>query len=325
MPKALITCHHLQRHFEAFRAQYDAAGVTPVLPQIPGQQLDAAEMRRCIEGVDAVIAGDDEIDASVLEVARRTGVKAIVKWGIGTDGIDKVEAARLGIPVYNTPGAFSDEVADLAISLLLMLTRGTHRMHRSVTEGGWLKVEGRTLAGLAAGVIGLGSIGLGIARRAAAFGMSVTGFDIRPVDSEVLRSCNAVQLPLANVLTGSDVLFLACNLTEDNRHLIGETTLKQMKRGAYLINVSRGPLVDEAALIRALAQGTIAGVGLDVFEYEPLPLTSRLRAFENCVFSTHNGSNTREAVQRINQMTTDILFDVLGIKPLAEFKPNRVA
>jgi D-3-phosphoglycerate dehydrogenase len=97
-----------------------------------------------------------------------------------------------------------------------------------------------------------------------------------------------------------------------------------MKDGVCIINVSRGPLIDEAALCDALANGKVAGAGLDVFETEPLPAGSPLRAFESCVFSTHNGSNTMEAVARVNQMSTDILFYVLGLKPIA-FTPNRVA
>lgn len=325
MPKALITCHHLQRHFETFRPQYDAAGVTAVLPEIGGQQLDANEMRSLIAGCDAVIAGDDEIDASVLQVAKESGTRAIIKWGIGTDGIDKTSAASLGIPVYNTPGVFSDEVSDLAMSLLLMLTRGTHLMHQSVIDGGWLKIEGRTLAGFTAGVIGLGSIGRGIAQRAQGFGMPVLGYDVVSLRGDDLRPLGVSQLPLGDVLAKSDVLFLACNLTADNQHLLDDAAFAAMKPGAYVINVSRGPLIDEGALARALESGKLLGAGLDVFEEEPLPSSSRLRQLENCVFCTHNGSNTKEAVQRINQMTTDILFNVLGAKSPPGLQLNRVA
>jgi D-3-phosphoglycerate dehydrogenase len=324
MTKALLTCLHLQRHFEKLRPQYEALGVTPVLPKIDGQQLDADGMRRSIVGVDAVIAGDDVIDASVLEAGKAAGLKAVIKWGIGTDSIDKPKAAALGIPVYNTPGVFSEEVADLALSLLLNLTRQTHRMHKSVSEGGWLKLEGRTLAGMTAGVIGLGSIGLGIARRMAAFGTSVIGYDVMTIDKAKLASVPVTQVPLDELFAKSDVILIACNLTPENRHLINAAALASMKHGVFIVNVSRGPLIDEAALAAALASGKVGGAGLDVFEVEPLPAASPLRAFENCVFATHSGSNTREAVARINQATTDILFHVLGLKT-ASFEPNRVA
>ncbi|MCF8709472.1 NAD(P)-dependent oxidoreductase [Rhizorhapis sp. SPR117] len=295
-----------------------------VIPPLEGQQFSAAEMARHIVGVDIVIAGDDDIGASVLDAGKASSLKAVIKWGIGTDGIDKPHAARVGIPVYNTPGVFGEEVADLAISHLLMLTRKTHLMDRSVRTGGWLKAEGRTLSGLTAGVIGLGSIGQAIARRAAAFGMVVVGYDVARIESADLDAIGATQAPFDAVLERADVLFLACALMPENRHLIGRETLARVKPGVFIINVSRGPLVDEVALAQALAEGRVAGAGLDVFEEEPLPESSPLRGYEDrCTFSTHNGSNTVEAVARINQMTTDIAFDVLGVKK-ASFVANRV-
>lgn len=325
MVKALVTCLHLQRNFESFRPQYESLGVTPVLPKIDGQQLDAAGMLANILDCDAVIAGDDTIDASVLEAGVKSKLKAVIKWGIGTDSIDKVTAKSLGIPVYNTPGVFSNEVADLAISLLLNVVRGTHLMHQSVAQGGWLKIEGRSLTGLTAGVIGLGSIGQGIAKRAKAFGMSLVGYDVNPIDAKTLGELDVKQVPLNDLFAQSDVIMLACNLTPDNRHLLNADAFKQMKPGVIIVNVARGPLIDETALIDALSSGRVSAAGLDVFEVEPLPMSSPLHDFKSVVFATHNGSNTREAVARINQMTTDILFHILGLKPASGFEPNRVA
>ena len=324
MPKALITCHHLQRHFESFRPRYEAMDVEPILPRIEGQQLDAAAMREVIAGVDAVIAGDDQIDASVLEVGKASGLKAVIKWGIGTDSIDKAKAAELGIPVYNTPGTFANEVADLAISLLLNVLRQTHLMHSSIKEGGWRKVQGRTLAGKTAGLIGLGSIGLAIARRTAAFGMTTIGYDIRAIPPDVLAENSVTQVDLDELFAKSDAILIACELTPQNHHLLNADAFARMKDGLYIVNVSRGPLIDEAALCAALEGGKVAGAGLDVFEVEPLPEESALRGVESCVFSTHNGSNTVEAVARVNDMTTDILFHVLGLQKI-DFIPNRVA
>ncbi|ODA68676.1 Phenyllactate dehydrogenase [Methyloligella halotolerans] len=220
MPKALLSCLHLQRNFNDFRHIYDEAGVEPVLPDVPGQQLAADEMRRHIAGVDCVIAGDDEIDAAVLDAGKASGLKAVIKWGIGTDSIDKAHAARIGIPVFNTPGVFANEVADLGLSLFLNLTRGTHLMHNSVAEGGWRKIEGRSLTGMTAGVLGLGSIGLAIADRARAFGMHPVGFDVRQLSDEELGRHAIEQLPFDDVLARADVIFVACNLTPENRHML---------------------------------------------------------------------------------------------------------
>jgi len=325
MAKALITCMHLQRHFQKFRAEFDAAGVEPVLPPIPGQQFGKEDMERLLPGFDSIIAGDDAISRAAIEAAKAQGLKAIIKWGIGTDGIDKVAARDLGIPVYNTPGVFGEEVADLALSYLLLLLRRLHRMDASVRAGGWLKVEGRSLSGLTAGVVGLGSIGRAIARRCAAFGMAVIGSDEQQIDAVTLEACKTTQVDFHALLARSDVVIVACNLTAENRHLLNADAFAQMKRGSYLVNVARGPLVKEDDLVSALQSGHLAGAGLDVFEVEPLPDDSPLKTMENCVLGTHNGSNTVDAVNRVNRMTVDILFDVLGIRRIEGWQPNRVA
>ncbi|MCL4714520.1 MAG: D-glycerate dehydrogenase [Hyphomonadaceae bacterium] len=323
MAKALLTCRHLQKHFPAFKPQYDALGVEARVPGFEGQQLDTAAMRALIADVDAVIAGDDAIDASVIEAGKAGRLKAIIKWGVGTDSIDKAAAARLGVPVFNTPGVFADEVADLAMALLLGVVRRTHLMNSAIRAGAWTRLEGRTLAGKTAGVIGLGSIGQGIARRVQAFGMRAIGYDVRALAAG--EAPGVRQAPLDAVLRESDAVLLACNLTAENRHMLNEAALAAMKPGVVIVNVSRGPLIDEAALAAALASGAVAGAGLDVFEAEPLPADSPLRAFDQCVFTAHAGSSTEEAIARINQMTSDILFHVLGKKPDLGFTPNRVA
>lgn len=325
MPAALITCLHLQRGFERFRPEFERLGVTPVLPAIDGQRLDAAAMVLLIGDVDAVIAGDDVIDGEVLRAGKASRLRAVIKWGVGTDSIDTAAAARLEVPVFNTPGVFSDEVADLAISHLLMLARRTHELHASVLDGGWAQIQGRTLAGRTAGVLGLGSVGSAIARRAAAFGMEVIGYDVRDVASADHGVPGLRQVALDAVYADSDVVFVACGLTAENYHLLSRAQFDAMREGVLIVNTARGGLIDQAALVEALSSGRVAGAGLDVFETEPLPSDDPLRAFsDRCVFSTHNASNTAEAVARTNRITTDILFDVLGLKKAERFTPNRV-
>jgi D-3-phosphoglycerate dehydrogenase len=321
--KALLTCKHLQKHFATFKPQYDQLGVEANVPAFEGQQLGAAAMRDLIVGVDSVIAGDDVIDAAVIEAGKASRLKAIVKWGVGTDSIDKAAATRLGIPVYNTPGVFSDEVADLALALLLGVVRRTLAMNTAIRAGTWNRLEGHTLAGMTAGIIGLGSIGQGIAKRVQAFGMKAIGGDVRELTAAELSGVR--QVTLDTVLRESDVILLACNLTPENRHLLNDAAFAAMKPGVFIVNVSRGPLIDEGALVAALASGKVAGAGLDVFETEPLPLDSPLQKFDQCVFTAHAGSSTEEAIARINQMTSDILFHVVGKKPNLSFTPNRVA
>jgi D-3-phosphoglycerate dehydrogenase len=196
-------------------------------------------------------------------------------------------------------------------------------MNASIRDGAWRRLEGRTLAGKTAGVIGCGAIGKAIVRRVLAFGMSATGCDIETVPE--LAALGASQTPLETLLRESDAILLACNLTAENRHLLNAAAFAAMKPGVVVVNVSRGPLIDEAALAAALRSGKVAGAGLDVFEHEPLPQDSPLRAFPQCVFTAHAGSSTAEAVTRTNRMTSDILFHVLGLKPALDFTPNRVA
>ncbi len=273
-----------------------------------------------------MIAGDDVIDDQVLRAGKASRLRAVIKWGIGTDAIDTQAAARLGVPVFNTPGMFADEVADLALSHLLLLARRTHELHASVLDGGWAQIQGRTLAGMTAGVIGLGSVGSAIARRAAAFGMDVIGYDVRPVASADHGVPGLRQVALDALCADSDVVFLACALTSENYHLLSRAQFDAMREGVLIVNTARGGLIDQPALVEALGSGKVAGAGLDVFEVEPLPSDDPLRAFsDRCVFSTHNASNTAQAVARTNRMSSDILFDVLGLKRAEGFTPNRVA
>ncbi|GAB5469429.1 MAG: phosphoglycerate dehydrogenase [Rhodospirillales bacterium] len=312
MAKVLITCHHLLRHIDRYRPRFEAAGVELVLPAAVGQQFSSREMQDMIQGVTTCILGDDVVDRPVLEAGKESGLQAIIKWGIGTDSIDKESAADLGIPVKNTPGTFSDEVADAAFALILMLTRGYHRMNASVAEGGWLKVQGRSLAGKTLGVVGLGGIGRAIGRRGTAFGMTVIGSDPVELPSDLLAEHKIDQKPFETVLEQADFLTVACNLTPDNHHLIAAESLARMKAGASLINVARGPLVKEVDLVAALKSGHLAAAALDVFEVEPLPADSPLRDLDNVVFGTHNGSNTEEGVERVNEMTVAMALEVVG-------------
>jgi D-3-phosphoglycerate dehydrogenase len=309
--RVLVTCGHLQRHIGRYEQGLRDQGIDVFVPPLTAQQFSAAEMVEHIKDVDVVIAGDDFITAEVLDAGKASRLKAIVKWGIGTDSIDKPGATAHAIPVYNTPGMFSDEVADLALSYVLALARSTLRVDSAVRSGEWLRVEGTSLRGKTAGVVGLGGIGQAIAVRCRAFGMTVVGSDVAAMPEAVLKACGAEQLALEDVLSKSDFLILACNLTAENRHLVNAKTLRLMKPGAFIVNVARGPLVDEAALIDALNNQRLAGAGLDVFEVEPLPGDSPLRDLPNCVFGTHGGSSTREAIIRVNELTLEMARAIL--------------
>lgn len=298
--RVLVSCVQMQNELDTFRADLEARGIELVVPEITHQQLNPDELLEIMPEIDGVIAGDDFFTAEVLEASKK--LKILSKWGIGTDAIDKDAAARLGIPVTNTPGMFGDEVADVATGFILMLARRLHVIDRNVREGNWLKFEGETLRGQTLGVIGLGDIGRGIVSRGQALGLTVVGFDPWGPSQEAAAALGVQVLDTSDdVFRRADWLALACPLTPENHHLVNARTIELMPAGARIVNVARGPIVDEAALIEALQRGRLGGAGLDVFESEPLDPASPLTAMDNVVLGAHNGSNTRQAVARTSQ------------------------
>lgn len=289
---------------DAFRSRFDERGIELIEPPVV-QQLSEQRLEELLDGVDGIIAGDDPLTARVL--ARADSLQVISKWGVGTDGIDTEAARKRGIAVTRTPNVFGEEVADVAIGYLVTLARQLHRLHLSVLAGDWLKVEGTSLHGKTVGIVGFGDIGRAVARRAAGFGMRLLTCD----PDEIARPAaeiGASPVELDVLLAESYALVLCCPLTPETRHVIDADALGRMANGSILINVARGPLVDERALVDALESGRIAAAALDVFEQEPLADDSPLRRFEQCVFGTHNGSNTTEAVLRASERAVDNLL-----------------
>lgn len=325
MPKLLVTCGHLQRHIGRYEAELTGHGIDVWVPPLLGQQFEAEEMASMLSQVDVAVAGDDALGASVLEAGVAGRLRGLVRWGIGTDNVDKPVATRLGLPVYNTPGMFSNEVADLALGHVLNLARHIHKMDRDVRAGLWTRYEGTSLSGKTLGVVGLGGIGREICRRGVAFGMKVIGSDVMTIDAGVLAGVGVVQQSFETVIAEADIIIVACNLTAENTHLFNAAAFARMKRGVMFINVARGPIVDESALIAALQSGQVGSAGLDVFEVEPLPADSPLRGFDNCLFGTHSGSSTAEAIQRTNRISVDIALAMFGIGAERLSGWNRVA
>ena len=247
-----------------------------------------------------MIAGDDQLTARVLE-ASQPRLRVISKWGVGLDSIDLEAARRLGIQVYNSPGAFGDAVGETALGYMLMLARHLGRVDRAVRRGEWPKPEGEGLGGKVLGIIGFGAIGQAIARRAIAFDMTILASDVRAAELAPTAPPGTTFASLEEVVESADYLCLACNLTAENRHLIGADALSRMKPTSYLVNVARGPLIDESALVEALLAGRIAGAALDVFETEPLPTGSPLARLENVVLGSHNANNLRSANDAVNR------------------------
>ena len=303
--RVLITSPQLQRTIESHRSRLNESSIEVILPPVV-QALGEEELIALMPGIDGIVVGDDPLTGRVLEAADQ--LRVISKWGVGIDNIDLRAAEEHHIRITNTPGAFGDDVADVVVGYLVLLARRLHQIDTKVRHGEWWKPEGVSLAGRRLGVIGLGDIGLGVARRATAMGMKVMGTEILADRAGRAAAIGVELVDLPSLLPAVDVLSLNCPLTADNRHMIDNTALDALKPGAWIINTARGALIKESALVTALADGRVGAAALDVFEEEPLPDTSRLRHFDNVILGSHNGSNTAEAVHRTSIRAIDNLL-----------------
>ena len=310
--RILVTCAQMQNELPRHLDRLRSAGYDVVAPPLVGQQFTADELVSHMDDVVGVIAGDDELSRRFFEGS--PDLQVLIRWGIGMDSVDHQAAAERQVVVRNTPGVFGGEVADSALAYMLLLARRHHEIDHAVRSGAWPKVEGISLAESVLGLVGLGDIGRGVAQRAAGFGMEVRAYDpfVRP---EQVPPGVTVEPDLHALLAASRFVVLTCPLTPETHHLLNADALGSMRPDAYLVNVARGPVVDEAALVDALQHGRIAGAGLDVFETEPLPDDSPLRTLEHVVLGAHNGSNTREGVARASARAVDILLDELERRP----------
>lgn len=309
--KVLLTCPPMRNRIEEFRARFEEKGLELVIPEFV-QTLTEAELMEIVPTVDAWIIGDDPATEKVFEAGKAGKLRAAVKWGVGVDNVDFKACERLGIPISNTPAMFGGEVADVGITFMLGLARQTYYIDREVRKGNWVKPCGISVTGKTVGVVGLGDIGRATTQRLSGFGVHVIGYDpfteLTPNEAHVQEI-----LPFPDKLDQCDFVILTCALTPSSFHLINESTINQMKDGVYLVNISRGKLIDEPALVKALESGKIAAAGLDVFDEEPLTAENPLRTFEQCIFGTHNGSNTIEGVRRATEKAMSLLFGYLNV------------
>lgn len=310
--RILITAPYFLPVVEQYRSQLEAEGLELVIADVR-ERLSEAELLPLVSTITGVICGDDQFTERVLRAAPH--LKVISKWGTGIDSIDTNAAARLGIRVCNTPNAFTDCVADTTLGYILNFARQLYRMDLEVRSGEWTKPDAVTLRECTLGVIGVGNIGKAVVRRAIAFGMTVLGSDPVAVAESFRAETGLKLVPLEELLNTSDFVTLHCDLNPTSYHLIDRPQLDSIRPAAYLINTSRGPVVNEQALIEALQRGRIAGAALDVFETEPLPCDSPLRKMNNCVLAPHNANSGLGAKKWVHESTIRNLLN--GLKDLA--------
>jgi len=309
--KILITCPPMLGFIEHFAPLIRERGLEFDAPEFT-QTLPEAELVKCIGDYDGWIIGDDPATRAVFEAGLRGNLKAAVKWGVGTDNVDMEAARELGIPITNTPQMFGEEVSDVALGYLIGLARDLFAIDRSVRGGGWEKRRGISLSGKCAALVGFGDIGRALARRLLAIGMRVVAYDPHFVEQPGLEAVECASWP--DRLEEADALMFTCALTETNHHMLGPTELARVNPDLRIVNVSRGALIDEAALASALEQERVHSGALDVFELEPLPERAPLRGFgDRVVFGSHNASNTEDAVIRASHRALDLLCEFLGL------------
>jgi glyoxylate reductase len=252
----------------------------------------------------------DSIDEEVLTSAPH--LKMIANFGVGYNNIDVRLATARGIMVSNTPGVLTEATAELAFTLILSVSRRLVEGDRMVREGRFkfwapMLFLGREVTGKTLGIIGMGKIGKAIAIRARAFGMKILYFNRKRINSEEEKNLMVEYVDLKTLLAESDFVTLNVPLTEETRHLIGKNELSLMKSTAFIINTSRGPVIDEKALVEVLRARKIGGAGLDVYENEPA-LTPGLTELDNVILLPHVGSGTQETRIKIGALAVENLL-----------------
>lgn len=308
--KILVTCPPMLGMIESFIPSFSKYGAEVTAPKVV-QTLSVEELKSIVPLHDGWIIGDDPATREVFAAAKSGRLKAAVKWGIGVDNVDFAACKEFGIPITNTPNMFGAEVADIALGYVIALARETFQIDDGVRQGQWPKPRGVSLAGKTVALVGFGDIGKSTAKRLLACGMSVVAYDPVAQNSYELASVQRAEWP--NRIEEVDFVVTTCALTASSRHMVNADVLRQMKDGVRVVNVGRGPVIDEPALEAALKSGKVYSAALDVFEVEPLPPDSYLRTHPRCIFGSHNASNTRDAVERTSEIAISKLMEYLGV------------
>jgi glyoxylate reductase len=282
-----------------------------------GDPLTREELLRRVQGKDGLICQiTDTIDEAVLGTE---GLRVVANVAVGFNNIDVEAARRLGVVVTNTPDVLTETTADFAWALLMAAARRVVEGDAYARSGQWKRWEfdlliGTDVHGKTLGVVGFGRIGRAVARRGRGFGMRVLYSDAVRADAAAERELGATHVPQETLLAEADFVTLHTPLLPETRHLIGEAALRRMKRSAILVNAARGPIVDEAALVRALTEGWIAGAGLDVFEKEP-SIHPGLLPLRNVVLAPHIASGSAETRLAMASLAVRNCLAVLEGKP----------
>ena len=312
MHKILLTCPPMIGMVDAFSKDFKNANFDVTVPEFT-QEMSEDDLCDIIGEYDGWIIGDDPASRSVLEAGVKGRLKACMRWGVGTNNVDFNAFQELNIPIENTPGVFGREVADLACHYVTGLARDTFTIDRKVKQGEWFKPIGQSLYSAKALIVGFGDIGQNLAKRLLAHDMEVLFYDPHVEKSEIAPGCSKATWPHA--LSQVDYIIFTAPLNDNTYHMLNTHNISLLKKGVKLVNVGRGPLVSEAALIKGLEKGYISAAALDVFEIEPFSVETHselIKFSERLILGSHNGSNTAQAVEYVSRLCIKKLCDFLN-------------
>lgn len=274
------------------------------------ERLTSEDLKAFVRDADGIICGDDAFDSDIFEIGSR--LKVVVKWGTGIDSIDASAAKSHGVRVLRTPGAFTVPVAETTLGFILNHFRKIAVNQEIFRSGAWDKPAGDALAGKVAGVVGFGDIGKRVAKLLKAFDARVIVFDTRDLSATELLEAGVEFCDFKELLRAADIISLHCDLNPTSDSLINKEAFETMVRKPYLVNTARGGLIDYAALGTALAEGAISGVGLDVFDEEPLPSVHPLRRCSMVTASCHNSNSSQHHWRNVHTRSFSMLFEELA-------------
>lgn len=270
-----------------------------------GRIMTEDELINEIKDIDGIIIGVDPLNKNVLSKAKK--LKVISKYGVGTDNIDMQYAKENNIKVTRTVGANTNAVADYAFALMMACARKISYIDKECRKLNWSKIKTIEIWGKTLGIIGLGSIGKGVAKRALGFNMNILAFD-PIVDESFAKKYNIQYSSLEKVIKESDFISLHLPLNDKTKHIIGNKEFEVMKDNVIIVNTSRGGIIDEDALINALKENKIYGAGIDVFEKEP-PENKEFLKLDNIILGSHCAASTLEAIDNMSIMSAQNLID----------------
>ena len=309
--KVLVTCPPMLGMIDSFLPLFKQYGAEVTAARVV-QTLSVDELKVLVPQHEGWIIGDDPATREVFTAGKAGKLRAAVKWGIGVDNVDFAACKDLSIPITNTPNMFGAEVADMAMGYVIALARETYQIDDGIRHGQWPKPRGISLSGKTVALVGFGDIGRNTAKRLLAADMKVIAYDPAAPDEPGLAAVQRADWPRR--VEEADFIVITCSLTPGSRHMLNAAVLAKAKSGVRVINVGRGPVIDEPALEAALTSGRVYSAALDVFEVEPLPMESPLRSHPRCILGSHNASNTADAVARTSRIAIDKLMEFLGAR-----------